>query len=199
MLESPTKASARRTNLIFCASLLHLPEPNDVARFPHRGASPFCGYGTPGGGELWASDVPTRRWVGKEKGFSIRRSLGGLAMGTSFTRKHLSNGHRACHSGEVGYFRSVGDHSTRLVVVHITVFWLTVSRCNCSFVDRHGDILFDIVDCKARRVGGSSFNPVEPGLGVRELTKSFDTGELVTLGVSECRRDNSSLTNHGKA
>jgi hypothetical protein len=120
-------------------------------------------------------------------------------MGTSLTRKHLSHGHRAYYNGEVGYVRPVGDPSMRLVVVNVTIFRLVVSWCDCLFVDQHGDVFFEIMDRKARWVGGPSFNPVEPGLETRELVKSFDTGELVTLGASERRRDESSLTNHGKA
>jgi hypothetical protein len=41
-------------------------------------------------------------------------------------------------------------------------------------------------DREASRDGGSSFNPVEPGLEARELVESFNAGELVTSDPITC-------------
>jgi hypothetical protein len=70
----------------------------------------------------------------------------------------------------------------RLAVVDVTVFLarrlMMRSWCDCSSVDQHGDVIFDIIDCEA--AGRVKPQSCRTRLGARKLVKSFDTGELVT-------------------
>jgi hypothetical protein len=132
--------------------------------------------------EWWADDVLACRWVDKEMEFNVRQSVGDSLWEPLLAREHLSHDNLAYHSGKKSYVRSVGDPSMRLAVVDVTVVLarrlMMRSRCDCSSVNQHGDVIFDIIDCEA--AGRVRLRSCRTRFGARKLVKSFNTGELVT-------------------